>query len=99
MPLPSIDVPGHASFPSGHATESVVAITFSQAEAGLRWRHGCGGAILDTGLGVDLLEMLVDRPWAGTEDLCVLAPVCVVAATELRLTRQRISQPARPRCH
>src|ERR1700687_1934206 len=42
--------------------------------------------------------MLVGRPWAETEDLCALVPVSVVAATELRFTRRRISMPARPHC-
>src|SRR6266568_3128671 len=36
-------------------------------------RIGCdgggGGAVLDTELGVDLLEVLVDGPWAQAQDL------------------------------
>jgi hypothetical protein len=46
--------------------------------------------------GVNLLEMLIDRPWAETENPCAPVPVSVVAATELRFTRRRTSMPDRP---
>jgi hypothetical protein len=91
----------YAEFPlSDYGASERKAITKGRSAAEFR---NCAGSHrrrrCDSQLGVDLLERLVDRPWAETENLCAVAPVSVAAAAEFRLTRPRISKPARTRCH
>jgi membrane-associated phospholipid phosphatase len=43
--MPPIDPPGHAAYPSGHATEAyLLALLLAQAMPGVAWGQGVGGA-------------------------------------------------------